>query len=79
MLFRSGLSTELEERSAIMAPWIDDPDLHAAIESLRAAGEIVVQLVPSDDARSAEYCLDRVLTQRGTTWQVEPRPTSKVK
>ena len=79
LLTLAGLSTELEERSAIMAPWIDDPELHAAIQSLRAGGEIVVQLAPGDDARSAEYRLDRNLTQRDGAWHVEARLTSKVK
>jgi ATP phosphoribosyltransferase regulatory subunit len=79
LLTLAGLSTELAERSAIMAPWIDDPQLDAAIQSLRNAGEIVVQLVSGDDARSAEYRLDRVLTQQGGAWRVEARSVSKVK
>ncbi len=60
-----------------MAPWIDDADLRAAIQSLRSAGEVVVQLAPGDDALSAEYRLDRVLVEQGATWKVQPKSASK--
>ena len=77
LLTLAGLSTELEERSAIVAPWISDAGLNAAIEALRAAGEIVVQLAPSDAGLSAEYRLDRVLVEQGGTWKVQPKSASK--
>ena len=77
LLTLAGLSTELEVRSAIVAPWISDAGLNAAIQALRAAGEIVVQLAPGDAALSAEYRLDRVLVEQGGTWKVQPKSASK--
>jgi ATP phosphoribosyltransferase regulatory subunit len=77
LLTLAGLSTELEVRSAIVAPWISDAGLNAAIQALRAGGEIVVQLAPGDAALSAEYRLDRVLVEQGGTWKVQPKSASK--
>lgn len=77
LLTLAGLSTELEERSAIVAPWISDAGLNAAIQALRASGEIVVQLAPGDAALSAEYRLDRVLVEQGGTWKVQSKSASK--
>jgi ATP phosphoribosyltransferase regulatory subunit len=77
LLTLAGLSTDLEERSAILAPWISDAGLNAAIQALRASGEIVVQLAPGDAALSAEYRLDRVLVEQGGTWKVQPKSASK--
>jgi ATP phosphoribosyltransferase regulatory subunit len=77
LLTLASLSTELEGRSAIMAPWIDDAALRAAIQSLRSAGEIVVQLAPGDDALSAEYRLDRVLLLQGGVWKVQSRTVTE--
>jgi ATP phosphoribosyltransferase regulatory subunit len=77
LLTLAGLSTDLEERSAILAPWISDAGLNAAIQALRAGGEIVVQLAPGDAALSAEYRLDRVLVEQGGTWKVQSKSASK--
>ena len=77
LLTLAGLSTDLEERSAIVAPWISDAGLNAAIQALRSAGEIVVQLAPGDTGLSAEYRLDRVLVEQGGTWTVQPKSASK--
>lgn len=77
LLTLAGLSTDLEERSAIVAPWISDAGLNAAIQALRSAGEIVVQLAPGDAGLSAEYRLDRVLVEQGGTWKVQPKSAGK--
>jgi ATP phosphoribosyltransferase regulatory subunit len=77
LLTLAGLSTDLEERSAILAPWVNDAELNVAIQALRAAGEIVVQLASGDAALSAEYRLDRVLVEQGGTWKVQPKSASK--
>jgi ATP phosphoribosyltransferase regulatory subunit len=77
LLTLAGLSADLEERSAIVAPWISDAGLNAAIQALRSAGEIVVQLAPGDAGLSAEYRLDRVLVEQGGTWKVQPKSASK--
>lgn len=70
LLTLANLSTDSPVRSAIMAPWLDDAALMDAITKLRAAGEIVVQLVPGDSASSAEYRLNRTLVKQGDAWQV---------
>ena len=77
LLTLAGLSTDLDERSAIVAPWVSDAGLNAAIQALRSAGEIVVQLAPGDAGLSAEYRLDRVLVEQGGTWKVQPKSASK--
>ena len=77
LLTLAGLSPDLEERSAILAPWISDAGLNVAIQALRASGEIVVQLAPGDAALSAEYRLDRVLVEQGGTWKVQQKNASK--
>ena len=77
LLTLAGLSTDLEERSAIVAPWISDAGLNSAIQALRSAGEIVVQLAPGDAALSAEYRLDRVLVEQDGTWKVQQKNASK--
>jgi ATP phosphoribosyltransferase regulatory subunit len=77
LLTLASLSTDLEERSAIVAPWVSDAGLNAAIQALRSAGEIVVQLAPGDAGLSAEYRLDRVLVEQGGTWKVQPKSASK--
>ena len=77
LLTLAGLSTDLEEGSAIVAPWISDAGLNAAIQALRNAGEIVVQLAPGDAGLSAEYRLDRVLVEQGGTWKVQPKSAGK--
>ncbi len=77
LLTLAGLSTDLEERSAIVAPWVSDAGLNAAIQALRSTGEIVVQLAPGDAGLSAEYRLDRVLVEQGGTWKVQPKSASK--
>lgn len=77
LLTLAGLSTDLEEGSAIVAPWISDAGLNAAIQALRSAGEIVVQLAPGDAGLSAEYRLDRVLVEQGGIWKVQPKSAGK--
>ena len=63
---------------AILAPAGSDVGLRALIGQLRAAGEIVVQRLQgeSDRAEESEFIFDRVIEQRGETWQVMPRQGS---
>lgn len=78
----TGFSLDLVEVSAIagpepasgavLAPAADDPALRAAIESLRAAGEIVVIDLPGEDRPVAGLGCDRALIQRAGQWRVEP-------
>lgn len=58
-------------RGGILAPLGNDEGLRAAIDALRAAGEIVIVDLPGHDATRAELGCDRQLVERGGTWQVE--------
>jgi ATP phosphoribosyltransferase regulatory subunit len=58
-------------RGAILAPHGGGTDLRKAIESLRGAGEVVVQELPGHDVTRSELGCDRRLTRRGGEWEVE--------
>ncbi len=72
----AGLLDDVEPISAIRAPWSDDAKLIDAIESLRAAGEVVVQALPGRDPGPQEFVCDRELALRGNEWVVGPAPGS---
>lgn len=55
---------------AILAPWGTDPALADALRSLRAQGEIVVQMLPGQPPRLDEFSVDRELIQDNGVWTV---------
>ena len=55
----------------ILAPFGDDAELRAAMDALRAAGEVVVVDLPGHDATRAELGCDRDLVQRDGKWEVQ--------
>ena len=55
---------------AIRAPWGTDPDLVAALRSLRETGEIVVQTLPDQMHDLDEFIVDRELVLVDGVWQV---------
>ncbi|MBS0346241.1 MAG: ATP phosphoribosyltransferase regulatory subunit [Proteobacteria bacterium] len=57
---------------AVLAPGGRDPQLQAAIASLRESGESVVIELPGHDGTWREAGCDRHLVLRGGAWQVEP-------
>ena len=62
----TGFSLDLRDRhtppAIIVAPWSDDPALLAFIDTLRAQGETVLQLLPGQDAqRLAGVSADRTI------------------
>lgn len=59
--------------AAILAPWGEDPDLRAAVRSLRDAGEIVVAAMPGHVAEAAGFHCDRELVQAAGRWLVQAR------
>ncbi|TAK90925.1 MAG: ATP phosphoribosyltransferase regulatory subunit [Burkholderiaceae bacterium] len=67
----AGLMTAAAPSPAIVAPWLDAPDLRTAIAKLRAQGEIVVQTLPGHEQEQQEFACDRQLVQRGGQWVVE--------
>ena len=59
-------------KAAVRAPWGNQPGLRDAIAALRAAGETVVCALPGHDHEEDEFHCDRVLTQHGGGWSVQP-------
>ena len=57
---------------AVVAPAGNDAALLAAVEALRAAGEIVVVDLPGDERPVAGLNCSRALVQRAGQWRVEP-------
>jgi ATP phosphoribosyltransferase regulatory subunit len=66
----ASLSFAYEQKSAILAPWIEDADLANVIAQLRNSGEVVIQVMAGDKVESAEYYCDRELIQQNKTWVV---------
>jgi len=65
------LSVPLPSPSAILAPWPEDAALHAEIERLRAAGEIVIAALPGHTDDWSELGCNRRLVQRDNQWIIE--------
>ncbi|MBL8487627.1 MAG: ATP phosphoribosyltransferase regulatory subunit [Rhodocyclaceae bacterium] len=65
------LSPAVPSRAAILAPWPEDAALHAAIQALRAAGEVVVAELPGHGGTWSETGCDRRLVQRDGQWIIE--------
>ena len=63
-------STEMTK--GILAPVSEDVALQEKIESLRDAGEIVIQALPNDQTSLEELNCDRELKQHDGEWQVMP-------
>ncbi len=84
----TGFSLELREMArlwsdgsgavsrAISAPWSDDPLLAQEVAKLRVAGEIVVQVLPAQEAKYGhelqEFVFDRELKLINGEWVVAP-------
>lgn len=80
----TGFSLELRELAslapaeapnrAIRAPWSDDPALAERIARLRAAGEIVVRVLPGHEHEQQEFACDRELASEGGAWVLRAVP-----
>ncbi len=60
-----------EPKRAIRAPWSRDPQLHARLAQLRAAGEIVIQTLPGHDDELEEFDCDRALGLENGNWIIK--------
>ena len=60
-----------ERKRAIRAPWSRDPELHARLAQLRAAGEIVIQTLPGHDDELEEFDCDRALGLENGKWIIK--------
>ncbi len=58
--------------AGIFAPAGLEPDLLAAIEALRAQGEVVIQALPAQPGGPEQAGCTRLLQRNGTDWQVVP-------
>jgi len=65
----AGLNTPARTQ-AIRAPWGFEPSLRDTVRALRAAGEIVIQLLPGQSPDLDEFDVDRELVQDGQGWKV---------
>ena len=57
-------------RAAIRAPWLETPELSAAIARLRAQGETVVCVLPGHENEIQEFDCDRELVPEQGRWVV---------
>ncbi|NTV95643.1 MAG: ATP phosphoribosyltransferase regulatory subunit [Thiobacillus sp.] len=65
-----GSLPEPAARSGILAPYSDEPGLHARIVELRGAGERVVVEFPGQSAWRGESGCDRQLVNQGGEWRI---------
>ena len=65
------LAPDLTPIGAILAPWPDNPDLHAEIERLRGLGEIVITALPGHEGCWREAGCDRRLRAEQGKWIIE--------
>lgn len=69
----AALAPEQAPSAAIRAPWGDEAGLAEAVRALRAAGEIVVQVLPGHEHEQQEFECDRELAREGASgWIVRP-------
>jgi len=68
----AGLVEEPAPARAVRAPWSVDAGLTQAIQSLRDAGQIVVQVLPGHEDEQQEFECDRELAQHNGAWSVRP-------
>ncbi len=66
------LLPEVPQRTGILAPYSDDPELARRIDELRAVGEVVVVDLPGHEAHRRELDCDRMLVKSGEGWTVAP-------
>ena len=68
----AGLLEEPAPARAVRAPWSVDAALSQAIQHLRDAGQIVVQVLPGHEDEHQEFECDRELAQQNGAWSVRP-------
>ena len=73
LLTLASLSPNPQPKNAILAPWDNDVQLKQAIDALRQAGEVVIQLNAGEPMQSAEYVCDRELVKQGGKWTVNQK------
>lgn len=69
----ASLSKLNSKKNAIQAPLSGDQTLQDAIQKLRVAGEIVIQMAPDSLVDAEEFVCDRTLVLEKGAWVVRPR------
>ena len=64
------LLPNLPATQAISAPWAMDADLRAAIETLRASGEIVIEALAGQTHQEEDFICNRALVLENNSWVV---------
>ncbi|MBT8542567.1 ATP phosphoribosyltransferase regulatory subunit [Polynucleobacter paneuropaeus] len=73
LLTLASLSPNQKPKKAILAPWDNDAQLKQVIDSLRQAGEVIIQLNAGEPMQSVEYVCDRELVKQGGKWSVSQK------
>ena len=69
----ASLTPVAEPAAAIRAPWSEDLALAQRVGELRAAGEIVVRVLPGHEHEEQEFACDRELVLENGAWTVRAR------
>ncbi|MBT2988753.1 MAG: ATP phosphoribosyltransferase regulatory subunit [Candidatus Thiodiazotropha sp. (ex Ctena orbiculata)] len=69
-LIRVAQQQQIADRSAVFAPWSDDPGLQQEIERLRAAGQRVICALPGQHGDAKEMGCDQQLVLADGQWRL---------
>jgi ATP phosphoribosyltransferase regulatory subunit len=67
------MSKKDSRKTAILAPWANDPKLSQEIAQLRSQGHVVIQLLPGHEQDGDEFYCDRELANQKGAWVIKTR------
>ena len=67
------MSKKDSRKTAILAPWANDPKLSQEIAGLRSQGQVVIQLLPGHEQDGDEFYCDRELANQKGAWVIKTR------
>jgi ATP phosphoribosyltransferase regulatory subunit len=67
------ISKKDSRKTAILAPWANDPKLSQEIAQLRSQGQVVIQLLPGHEQDGDEFHCDRELVNQKGAWVIKTR------
>jgi len=67
------ISKKHSSKTAILAPWANDPKLSQEIAQLRSQGQVVIQLLPGHEQDGDEFHCDRELVNQKGAWVIKTR------
>jgi ATP phosphoribosyltransferase regulatory subunit len=68
----AGLAERYVQAPAVLAPAVEDPALHEAVEALRASGRRVVSELPGGNFGARDLGCGEVLVREGARWVLHP-------